>query len=93
MRMLWRMLCSQRHNPCSSVLTHSQVRYDSRVTSVKAIIEAVEDVGFSACQEDVGAVTLAIGGMTCSACVNTVESALTSLHGIQKVSVNLLTGK
>ena len=36
---------------------------------------------------------LRVTGMTCSACVNTIESVIGSLDGIDSVTVSLLTGK
>jgi Cu+-exporting ATPase len=50
-------------------------------------------VGFSAVEEDKSDVVLSIGGMTCAACVNTIESVLRGTPGVASASVNLLTGK
>jgi len=32
-----------------------------------------------------------VSGMTCTSCVRTIEKSLSSLHGVEKVSVNLMT--
>lgn len=53
----------------------------------------VQEIGFSAKEEDRSVVTLNVDGMTCSACVNTVESSLLSCVGVTKATVNLLTAK
>ena len=69
------------------------VKYDRSKVNAKQIIEAIEDIGFTAQEEDKSSVVLNVDGMTCSACVNTVESSLLSLNGVVKASVNLLTKK
>lgn len=71
----------------------AQVKYDAKKTSPKKIIAAVEDVGFTAVEEDKSTVTLNVGGMTCAACVNTIESVLRSTNGVTKASVDLLSCK
>merc|ERR1711916_12764 len=71
----------------------AEVLYDSAMISSEEIVEAIEDVGFTASEEDKTTITLNIGGMTCAACVGTVESALQSTPGVSQVGVNLLTGK
>ena len=49
---------------------------------------AVEDAGYSLATESV---TLAIGGMTCAACVGHVERALEGVPGVTRAVVNLAT--
>ena len=49
---------------------------------------AVEDAGYSLATESV---TLAIGGMTCAACVGHVERALEGVPGVTRAGVNLAT--
>jgi Cu+-exporting ATPase len=71
----------------------AQVKYDHKKTSPKKIVEAVEEIGFTAVEEDKSSVVLNIGGMTCAACVNTVESVLLGTPGVATATVNLLTGK
>ena len=41
---------------------------------------------------DSGKITIAVGGMTCAACVRRVEEALKSVEGVQEASVNLANG-
>ena len=71
----------------------AQVKYDKRKISPKQIAAAIEDVGFTAVEEDKSDIVLTIGGMTCAACVNTVESVLRGTPGVASATVNLLTGK
>ena len=52
------------------------------------IAAAVEDAGYSLATESV---TLAIGGMTCAACVGHVERALDGVPGVTRAGVNLAT--
>ena len=56
--------------------------------SLRTLADALEDAGYG-----VGArkTTLAIGGMTCAACVSHVERALTDVEGVAGASVNLAT--
>ena len=49
---------------------------------------AVEDAGYSLATESV---TLAIGGMTCAACVGHVDRALSGVPGVTRAGVNLAT--
>jgi Cu+-exporting ATPase len=54
----------------------------------KALIEAVESVGYEVPQETV---ELAIRGMTCASCVGRVEAALGRVPGVVAAHVNLAT--
>uniref|UniRef100_A0A7S3QPV9 HMA domain-containing protein n=1 Tax=Dunaliella tertiolecta TaxID=3047 RepID=A0A7S3QPV9_DUNTE len=60
------------------------------------LVSAVEDAGFEAKLIDRGqgqdTVLLKVGGMTCGACVSSVESAVQRLPGVLRVSVNLMGG-
>jgi P-type Cu+ transporter len=64
------------------------VAYDADVTSVQALVEAVEDAGYQVRTETV---TLPIHGMTCAACVNTLERGLRRANGVLAATVNLAT--
>ena len=55
---------------------------------IDELLDAVEDAGYSIATEDV---TLAIGGMTCAACVSHIENALTGVDGVLSAEVNLLS--
>ncbi len=54
--------------------------------SLEELLEAVEDAGYGIATQKV---TLAIGGMTCAACVSHIENALTRVDGIVSSGVNL----
>ena len=71
----------------------AQVTFDAKKLTAKQVAELFDDIGFSAVEQDKRTVTLAIGGMTCAACTNTIESALFSTPGVTDVAVNLLTGR
>lgn len=51
----------------------AQVTFDAKRCDAKKIVEAIEEIGFGASEEDKSTITLRIGGMTCSACVGTIE--------------------
>ena len=55
-----------------------------------AIAKGLEDAGYGLGTEDV---SLSIEGMTCAACVGSVESALRGTPGVTEASVNLATEK
>ena len=55
---------------------------------LRALADAVEDAGYGVRTQKA---SLAIGGMTCAACVSHVESALTGVEGVADASVNLAT--
>ena len=56
--------------------------------SVEDINKTLENAGYGLGSDSI---TLAIDGMTCTACVSHVESALTSLEGVTEANVNLAT--
>ena len=53
-----------------------------------ALADAVQNAGYGVRTQKA---SLAIGGMTCAACVSHVESALTGVEGVAAASVNLAT--
>ena len=71
----------------------AEIEADSRITSSQ-IMEWVDEIGYSA-EEIVdvqpGEVNLDIDGMTCAACVNTIEKFIGSIDGVEDISVNLTT--
>jgi Cu+-exporting ATPase len=70
------------------------VEYDSTVTSLDLIKDAVEKIGYKVVEEDNSrTVTIPISGMSCQACAQRVEKGLNELEGVDSVSVNLLTEK
>ena len=56
--------------------------------SIEAINKSLKDAGYGLGSDSI---TLAIDGMTCTACVSHVESALRSLGGVTEANVNLAT--
>ncbi|MHA2328297.1 MAG: heavy metal translocating P-type ATPase [Candidatus Hodarchaeales archaeon] len=77
----------------------AKVTFDPQKTNIEGLIQAVEKTGYGATNITIPAqtgkqsVNLAITGMTCANCVNTIESALIKQDGILKASVNLATEK
>ena len=60
------------------------------------IVETIEDVGFDAAHLETRApkptvCTFSVDGMTCGACVGTVERAILALEGVAAATVSLLT--
>jgi Cu+-exporting ATPase len=66
------------------------VAYDADITTLQALAEAIEDAGYQVRTETV---TLPIRGMTCAACVNTVERGLRKATGVLSATVNLATAR
>ncbi|WP_297861159.1 heavy metal translocating P-type ATPase [Meiothermus sp.] len=64
------------------------VAYDPTTTTPQALIEKIQEVGYTPV---VAEVELGITGMTCAACVGRVERALKKLDGVLEASVNLAT--
>lgn len=70
------------------------VEYDEQVASIPAITNAIENAGYGVIEDSKNNnITIPIGGMTCAACAQRVEKAISKLEGIVKVSVNLATEK
>uniref|UniRef100_A0A0C9RMF9 TSA: Wollemia nobilis Ref_Wollemi_Transcript_10952_4028 transcribed RNA sequence n=1 Tax=Wollemia nobilis TaxID=56998 RepID=A0A0C9RMF9_9CONI len=79
----------------------AEVTYDPSKVKEEDIKEAIEDAGFEAeilpkistWSKDQGTVTgqFRIGGMTCAACVNSVEGILRNLPGVTRATVALAT--
>ncbi|KAH9315842.1 hypothetical protein KI387_024469, partial [Taxus chinensis] len=79
----------------------AEVTYDPSRVKEEDIKEAIEDIGFEAeiipkistQSKDQGTVTgqFRIGGMTCAACVNSVEGILRNLPGVTRAVVALAT--
>ena len=66
------------------------VTYDADATSVQTLAQAIEDAGYQVRTETL---TLPIHGMTCAACVNTLERGLRKSNGVLSATVNLATGR
>lgn len=67
-------------------LATEQARVQAPSDSLPALMEAVQQAGYSVPQQPL---ELSIDGMTCASCVGRVERALTKVPGVKSVSVNL----
>ncbi|VVO89444.1 heavy metal translocating P-type ATPase [Pseudomonas fluorescens] len=67
-------------------LATEQARVQAPSDSLPALMDAVEQAGYSVPQHSL---ELSIDGMTCASCVGRVERALTKVSGVKSVSVNL----
>ncbi len=63
--------------------------YDPAQSSLKAIVRAVEDIGYLVMNSEL---TLRVRGMTCTSCAGHVERALKALPGVEDALVNLDAG-
>jgi heavy metal translocating P-type ATPase len=66
------------------------VEYDYSKVKFADLYKAIKDVGYQVINEKV---ILKIGGMTCAACVKTIENSLQRLDGVVEVNVNLAAEK
>ncbi|MBV4463460.1 heavy metal translocating P-type ATPase [Pseudomonas sp. SWRI79] len=67
-------------------LATEQARVQAPSDSLPALMEAVQQAGYSVPQQTL---ELSIDGMTCASCVGRVERALAKMPGVKSVSVNL----
>ncbi|MGE8189257.1 heavy metal translocating P-type ATPase [Pseudomonas sp. NPDC086278] len=67
-------------------LATEQARVQAPSDSLPALMDAVQQAGYSVPQHSL---ELSIDGMTCASCVGRVERALSKVHGVKSVSVNL----
>lgn len=68
------------------------VEFDNHITAMPKIKETIEKIGYGVITESKNnSVTIPIGGMTCAACANRIEKALSKIQGVSKASVNLAT--
>ncbi|UVK99426.1 heavy metal translocating P-type ATPase [Pseudomonas sp. B21-048] len=67
-------------------LATEQARVQAPSDSLPALMEAVQQAGYSVPQQSL---ELSIDGMTCASCVGRVERALVKVPGVKSVSVNL----
>jgi P-type Cu+ transporter len=68
----------------------AMVIFDADTTSVQAIAKAIEEAGYQVGAETV---TFPVHGMTCAACVATIERGLRKASGVLSAMVNLATGR
>eukprot|EP00878_Enallax_costatus_P015659 GHUV01016404.1.p1 GENE.GHUV01016404.1~~GHUV01016404.1.p1 ORF type:complete len:317 (+),score=102.19 GHUV01016404.1:266-1216(+) len=74
----------------------AEVTYYSSSITADALAAAVEDLGFDCrviSQAGLESCTLGVLGMTCSACSNAVEKALSAVPGVSKASVDVVGGR
>ena len=67
-------------------LATEQARVQAPSDSLPALMDAVQQAGYSVPQQSL---ELSIDGMTCASCVGRVERALAKVPGVKRVSVNL----
>ncbi|MDB6048453.1 MAG: copper-translocating P-type ATPase [Pseudomonas sp.] len=67
-------------------LATEQARVKAPLDSLPALMDAVQQAGYSVPQQSL---ELSIDGMTCASCVGRVERALAKVQGVKSVSVNL----
>ena len=68
------------------------VEYDADQIALPDIEKKIIDIGYNVLKESAKAsVTIPIAGMTCAACVNRVEKAVSKVGGVLSVSVNFAT--
>ncbi|MGI6238512.1 MAG: heavy metal translocating P-type ATPase [Christensenellales bacterium] len=68
------------------------VDYDAQALMLEEIKNAVAKIGYEAVEQtDARQVTIPIEGMTCAACSQRVEKALSKLEGVERASVNIAT--
>ncbi|GFS04776.1 copper-transporting ATPase 1 [Elysia marginata] len=82
----------------SLMASRAEVTYDAAYVLPGQIANKIEDLGFTASVEESdlkgqGVVELTITGMTCSSCVNHIESHLRKRPGVAEASVALATNK
>jgi len=64
----------------------ANIEYDPSAVDLPALEKAIEGAGYEVVDERVG---IRVGGMTCAACVSTIEKALGGLEGVTGASVSL----
>jgi Cu+-exporting ATPase len=70
----------------------ARVRYDPELTGREALVGAVRDVGYDVAEEGRRCV-LAVGGMSCESCAQTIAGALRGQEGVLEVSVSYAAGE
>jgi len=76
------------------------VEFDPDRTNVSAVADRIKDLGYEVVrlavlpsERDVETITVAVGGMSCAACVRRVETALKTVPGVTDAAVNLASSK
>ncbi len=68
----------------------ASVTYDPALITPKQMEDAITGIGYGVVKDKV---TLDVGGMTCSACVQNIERVLNKLKGVDSATVNLTLEK
>lgn len=68
----------------------ASVTYDPSLITPKHMEDAIVGIGYGVVKDKV---TLDVGGMTCSACVQNIERVLNKLKGVESATVNLTLEK
>jgi Cu+-exporting ATPase len=71
----------------------ANIVYDPSLVGPPSLVQTVENLGYGVIQEAGKAekISMAIGGMTCAACVNRIEKGLRKIEGVTEAQVNLAT--
>jgi len=78
-----------RHVEVNLATGQAQVEYRPRQASLASLEQAINDSGYGVGRD---VAFLQITGMTCASCVEKIQSAVSNLPGVSKVSINLATG-
>ena len=68
----------------------ASITYDAGQVQTRDFIQTIKDLGYEAGMEKV---TLPVAGMSCAACVNRVQKALSQVAGVIQADVNFATEK
>ena len=73
-----------------------EINYDDNIVTAQQIVDHINDMGFESTilEDDADGfknLELQINGMTCTSCVNTIESALLQMKGVVTASIALTT--
>ena len=74
-------------------LSKVRVEFEDNLINEEKIIEVINSAGYNAKLASLQDVSLFVEGMTCAACVASVERAVKKVEGVKGVSVNLATKK
>ncbi len=71
------------------------VLFDPGMIQIRDLTRAVEDLGYHVLEKpgNKDTLTVAVGGISCAACVNRIEKALKAMQGVSEARVNLATEK